>query len=626
MLEDKVNVIERSSDCQPAFAVLASPGKMGAVVMSEMSGNGAFSVWYIGTEHGRLTAELASELPGEARIGATEVSLDALADLVEDDLLDLYRQVEGQVADRLAWDVSLAADLSPYAGTLQLNVARYLLMEHILGGGGRHVFLIEDESAGRALAQTAMANGYDVQWRGAPTRPGGLVDAVRARASALRTLWRHKRAALTFRRRSPVRWATLRDCDVLVLDWTNSTTFPVSVPVERIGVLERMPQILRGAGLNVGYIANPLYWIDGFAGIVKNSAEAHDPVVVLDECLSLLAALRGAWKTWRMCATLDPSVLCAGRDISALVAHENSQDVGRPQPTRAYAYVEIAKTLVKHGVQPKAIVYPFENQGWERALITGVRRYLPDCTLVAYQHCPFSTRMISFFPAKADLAGPIPDKLVVMGDYYADQFAQHGFPQERTVVGGSLRFERQLSHGRKNIERVRDAQRDKVVLCCTSIEYAESVDLIRKAAQAVQGLKGCRVTVNFHPRVDRHFIDMIRSVVDSMGEEERVVVSLSTQPANELFPKAEVVLYNNSGAVFDGLLAGLPAIHVAVEGQLNYDKLPAPLSQNVVTADELHAALNEILNTPQTGDVGVLVDSCIAPVDEDAIVRAVKGI
>lgn len=609
-----------SNDALVAFVCL-DDGLVDA--LNTMSRGGAFRVWYLGDNLGRQQ-DIQRVLPPAGEMGRCDVTLDQMADDLEECLLTLRDQADLSESQQLCWDVSITSDLSPYNGALQLNAARYFWIERILNSAGRHLFVFEDGETGLAFRRTAEINGLQVEWLGGAYGHSTMMSGLRARASVLKTVWKHQRTMKALRRGADARWDALKECDVLVLDWAGTKTFSPSRPSETSAVLEKMPHVLRESGLKVGFIANPLYWLDPFSDIASNTHDAFDPVVLLDECLPLTTLLYGAWNTWMFSRGHRPAVTCKGRDISPLLHHELQQDICRTQPSRSYAYTAIARTLAQKGVKPKAIVYPFENQGWERALVLGARQHLPDCRMIAYQHCPFSMRMISFFPSRSDRPECRPDQLIVMGSYYADQFEKRGFPKDRLSIGGSLRFENLLSSTTKSAHK-ESGRWSSTVICCTSIEYSESADLVLKTMQAVRSMDDVGVIVNFHPRVNDESVSLLQQDVAAFDSDWERYVSFSEETATDLFPKVDVVLYNSSGAVFDAVISGLPAVHVAVEGRLNYNKLSGDISFDTETVEDLHRVLKEVLSMPRQERGAASVENYIAPVNEDAIVGAVRG-
>jgi len=593
-----------------------------ADALSVLSGGGAFTVWAMGGD-AKVCLDMCGKLPSAASLGQLGTCLDDAADRVAHDLLDLDQKVLTDEKDRLAWSASLIGDRSPYAGDLQLNTARYLVVNDIIRAGGRHLFFVESEIVASALVKTARDNGLPVTWQGKAVKQPLRVDVLRARASALKAHWRRMGVMRKRRADHPVPWAQLAACDVVLVDWAGSQTFSPDGATVRTGNLVRMADILRHAGLKVGFIANPLSWTQPFESIADNVVEALDPVVMIEECRSIGSVMRGAWATWRLIRRLKKSQFHAvGHDLSALFNLECVKDNIRPQSTLAYSLVDVAMTLARNGVKPRAIVYPFENQGWERALMQGVRRHLPDTRLLGYQHAPFAARYIGFFPPQSDIAaGRLPDQLVVMGPRFEELFQAFGWPQERLTLGGSLRFEPALENP-PPLARCAN----KTVLAATSIEFGEALDLVVKAGSAVCAIADARLVVNFHPVVTQAFRDEVRDgLVLAVGEEALSRVEFSTARAADLINRADVLLYNSSGAVFDACFAGVPVVHVPVDGCMSYDKVPDMVSRRVAGGADLQNVLTEILDAPHDVVADMNVGGVIAPINENNIVAAVRG-
>lgn len=591
-------------------------------VLDRMAGGGPFTVWALGGD-AKLGLELIGKISGNVPLGAIGTRLDVAADRVEQTLLNLDRQVLVNEVDRLAWSASLIGDCCLYANDFQLNTARYLMMDEIVRAGGRHLFFVESDIVAQAFAKTAKVNSLVMTLHGGRVKSSLWVKMLRARASALKS---HLKQAVTLkklRRFCPTPWAKLAECDVILFDWAGSHTFNANGETAHAWNLARMPEVLRGAGLKVGFIAHPLSWTQPYEAIAANVVAAYDPVVLTDECRDVGSILRGAWATWRMGRRLRNAKFQAeGRDLSALFDLELIRDNIRPQSTLAYSLVDVAKKLAEHGVHPKAIVYPFENQGWERALVEGVRHHLPHTRMVAYQHAPFPTRNIGFFSSHSDIqAGRMADRLVVMGPHYLQLFRNYGWPDDRLVLGGSLRFESALKNPPPPVQGG-----GKTVLAATSIEFAEALDLVVKAGLAVAGIVDAHLVVNFHPVVDKSFRDAVRDgLLKALGVEGLQKVTFSTARAADLMNDAGVLLYNNSGAVFDACFAGVPTVYVTIDGRLSYDKAPDGTSRHVMGGNDLQNLLNSIFSSSSDCIPDMTVGGVVGAVDEAAINAAVIG-
>ena len=110
-----------------------------------------YSVWRFGRDI-TINQKIKSELPDGIKVGEISALLNQCADKVEDSLLNLDAQVIPGIKDQLAWESSLLADRSPWAGDLHLNSARYLVLDIIIARGGHHIFFIDDVVDAFALA------------------------------------------------------------------------------------------------------------------------------------------------------------------------------------------------------------------------------------------------------------------------------------------------------------------------------------------------------------------------------------------------------------------------------------------------------------------------------------------
>lgn len=601
---------------------IATLGQDHKIVLESMKKDGPFCVWEFGSNV-QLSLEMQKGLPANAIYGELSDRLDLIADGIARPLLDLDEQVLSGEEDRLSWSASIIGDRSSYSGDLQLNATRYLVIHDIICDGGRHLFFVDNDEIRQAFEQTAVKNKLHILYQKKPTSSitQGL-NTLRARLSALKTQWAQSRIIKRKRLKRPPPWEELAKCDVIILDWASAGCFNSDSYTQSFGNVARMPNILRDAGMKVGFIANPLSWIEPYEGIAETVAKASDPVVMLDECRGLVSVIKAAWATWRMNCRLKSVFHIIGLNLSPVFELERRMDKGRTQSVLAYTYSEIARTLVMKGVKPKAIIFPFENHGWERALLAGARRHLSQTRMIAYQHAPFAARHIGFFPSQSDLnSGRTVDKLIVMGKRFEDLFTRFGWSAEKLALGGSLRFENSdiiISNRKRKTE--------KVLLIATSIGLSEALDLVVKAATVIRTNQDWRLVVNFHPIVDDDFRQTVSEALEVlMGETGMGRAVLSNEKVSNLISEADVLLYNNSGAVFDAFFAGVPAVHVAIDGNLSYDKVPDGAAVRVRNVAELESVLTRIVSCEQNQKPDRTVGGCISkPVDE-VIVKAVIG-
>gem|GEM_PF-3385819 len=579
-----------------------------------------YSVWYLGDSfEQRMTTQ--NSAPKNATFQFLGSRLDDAADTLEGSLLNLDAQVFRNNKDHLAWICSLVANGGPYPQNLQASAAMFKVIFDIVQDGGRHIFVVNDNALGAAIAETGNLNGLTLTWLGPVTSCCGGGNGLRARASVIKT-WVFYTIALKFVRRiHPVNWAGLRDCDVLIVDWVNAKSLSPDGHTGNTWNLARMASLLRDAGLRVGFVANPLIWLDSPQGIVQNVAASYDPAILCTEHKTLFGTLRGCWETWRMSRNLNPSFVVGEQDFSPLLRQLFSLDLNSASVTMAHGYYGIAEYLAKHGVKPKSIVYTFENQGWERAMIKGFRKHLPETRIVGYQHAPYAKRYLSFYLSDMDLScDNSPDEIIFMGQAYKELFSAHGFPESKSCMGGSLRFENVLSNSRSKI----CTNQKKTILCSTPSDYPDTYDLILKSIMATKDMPDVRLIVNFHPSIQGPFKSWLVRDLEKVLGKSVVHIEFSFKSALDLLPHADVMLYNSSGTIFEAVLSMVPAICVVADGKVSLNKAPGAELFTVFDPEDLHNALKAILFGDDPLQIAADISSFIAPVDTDTIIYAVS--
>ncbi|NVK18584.1 MAG: hypothetical protein HWE30_07820 [Methylocystaceae bacterium] len=565
---------------------------------------------------------LQTSLPTGVKIGDVSHFIDPIADEIEPDLLNIDQKLSIRSQDRLSWISSLLADRSPFVSDLQLNIALYFALIRSFDHEKKQFIYIEDPRTATAFKDCFQANGYNCSIVNSHDNQGrGLLQALRARASAIKTYLIERKTTKCHRRLSSGDvWARLRQCDVLILDWAGKDSFNRNEPTNRSWNLERMAGLLRGHGHRVGFIAHPLSWVQNYEDISKNVTQAHDPVVLLNECRSFISVLKGCFFSWCLNRSLDSVLSLKGENITALFDLERSRDMIKPQSSLFYSYADIARNLAKRRIRPKAVVYTYENQGWERALLWGMKKHLPETRMIGYQHAPFPRRFLGVFsPRSAVELNELPHHFIVMGQEYHKWYCETGMPDNLMSVGGSLRFE-------KNQGVVKDWAngRKKRVLVCPTLVFEQALDMSIKAARAILKLDGIDLIINFHSVVEDQFRQDIQHHVEAVLGDAAHRVAFSTDKAVDLFDQASVLLYNTSGVVFDAVMAGMPTICVSVDGELNLDKLPSGFGRKVYSETELCDAINEIFQKDWSSpEPDKAVGDCIAPVNEEKIVKAI---
>src|SRR5262245_1406475 len=493
---------------------------------------GPFTVCYLAGSFARY-ARLREALPAGWSMPVPGPALNAAASRLRDAVINLDAQARPATLNRLAWDATLLAERGPLTSTLMLNLARLVVFVECVGRPGQHLVVVEDYEFGRLLLREAVRRGWDAGW----LRPGTALDlrqraiagreslargldGARRRASAVRRFLTHKAQLAWWRRRRPQRLDELRRADVLLVVWGRADTFPPGDLLTKEFNFGRLPDRLRESGLLIGYLAYPLTYVAPFRAIVANSVAAREPVALIEDFIpwwAIIGAVLTGLRLPRQVGRLE----VLGIDATEVLRLEARRDRRLSVSVEATLLAHVGKGLARAGIRPKALLHLYEAQPWEKMLAHGVRGHLPSTRIVGVQHAPFARNYLSFFPSRETLkVGVFPDLLLTAGEAYAQWFQEAGLAPDRIGVVGAVRYETTARE---------PTPRGRAVLCCTSIEVDEAIELATKAATAVQGLD-VPLIINFHPVTDEAFRDRVRNAVGNASDN----IVFSPKPMREL--------------------------------------------------------------------------------------------
>src|SRR5262249_505257 len=130
-----------------------------------------------------------------------------------------------------------------------------------------------------------------------------------------------------------------------------------------------------------------------------------------------------------------------GVDVTPLIRWARGREAVSTRLVSASMYHGLARGLRRLRVAPRAVLYTYENQPWEKLMLAGFRRALPSTILIGVQHAPFAEQYLGAHPSRRQWHdGTTPDLLVTIGEEFRDRLIARGAPPERIVVGGALRY------------------------------------------------------------------------------------------------------------------------------------------------------------------------------------------
>lgn len=529
--------------------------------------------------------------------------IDEIAERITDQLSNFDQQLWPRRWRRL-WLASDLGELNPIISDFVLDccLALIVLSE---ATHGHLVVSCSDYWRMRALYRVLRRNGIAANL--APEPAGLAKHWLRVAADYLRRgvaqlqgtrqlqqlLGRVRASAAT----GPHPFARLRGCDVILFDWANGANSRPGSTVPDSAFFGRLPTMLKDLGWRPGLIGLPLHWSMPIDRILDNIRQASFPAAVIQDG----QRQRWLWLYWLVSPLfrllVSRRLMIEEKDLSGIVDRYLAQELGRTRLLTAIMCDSVGPTLRRQGAEPRVFILPYENQPWERVLIAGLRRSHPSARIVGIQHSPLARLYLSARPGSNAFARrEVPDWIGVSGQAMRDLFVSFGFPPDRVVPIGAFRFEKLLEkYAGTTLSRSRTVDMGisgRLLIACP-MDIEQSIELIEKCAQALQGLPDWRGVINYHPLWGETFDQMVRPRIAHLlaGMPEQTVIS--TRPAEELFSQSDVVAYNGSGVGFEALIAGLPAIFVCSDYRINLNKLPDTLSVRAETAGQLRQILSD---------------------------------
>ncbi len=263
---------------------------------------------------------------------------------------------------------------------------------------------------------------------------------------------------------------------------------------------------------------------------------------------------------------------------------------GKPAIDAAF-FSHLAKSAALKS-RSTCLLYPFENQPWEMAVIAAWR--LRKTRTVGFQHSAVGALNLNHYYDRQNYlddsidAPLIPDKLAFSSDHTRQRYLADGAPANRLVNVESVRYTH-LSDT-SNIAVTPSPEALLVVLTYDVLEANEGLRMLEEALQRFQYLTFTEIVVKPHPQ--------LRSGVSLRELQVEVRCTLSHQPLQELLERTKVgVCIGYSSAQIEMIYRGIPTICCKPKNVLNRD--PMFGYPDVNYASSAHELL-EFLQYPKT--------------------------
>jgi len=280
-------------------------------------------------------------------------------------------------------------------------------------------------------------------------------------------------------------------------------------------------------------------------------------------------------------------------DINDLI----SEDLKRDQIDHRIAcdtllFSKIFKRLKQENIRIDRLIYPFENLAREKLLCITMRKIYPYCNLLGYQHSTISLFLLSHFFSKkeADII-PLPDKIITNGRYYKNLLLESGYPAEKVIEGGAIRYSRILERGSNRKETKKTN-----ILITTSVGLEESAEIIIKSVKALRDEKEYKVIIKCHPFMP--FKRITQNLELTLPDQ----FVISKERFTDLLFNSSVLLYSDSTTSLEAIAMGIPVIYVESDLMLIADKLDfnEKLKFTAKTPEEINGYVKKAISMNET--------------------------
>jgi len=283
-------------------------------------------------------------------------------------------------------------------------------------------------------------------------------------------------------------------------------------------------------------------------------------------------------------------------DVSEIIDDDFRNDWQGTRTALSLLLYEVVKRWKNARIPIDTFIYPYENHVWEKAYCIALRRFYPSTKIVGYQHATVPKMLLNHFFSKDELPIlPFPDKVITSGKYFERLFKESGFPPEKVICGGAIRYAGLVNRGKKS-SRKKDTSSKPVILVTPSIDKNEAVELVWKVLQAFGQTDKYKIILKFHP------VMPYTNITRALGLLPKHFI-ISDKPVSDLLKKADILLYTYSATSIESLSLGVPVLHVGSEFMidLNTSDFPPGIRRSAKSKDDILKMTEEILKTDGKG-------------------------
>jgi len=287
-------------------------------------------------------------------------------------------------------------------------------------------------------------------------------------------------------------------------------------------------------------------------------------------------------------------------EITRMVLDEFEQFMIAPEIIMSLGIMEATKEFLENN-KPGCLIFRAEFQPHERGLLYAAHG---RCLTIGFQHQAIARNHLQYFFLPEELAAmPLPDKILVAGEYPREVLIKGGFPADKVTVCGPVRYAELVKQvrNRKSKGELRAkfglSDAGHIFLIAAPVVKSDAINfgvLLGRAAQ--RNLKGAIFLVKSHPITK--YDDLIKSIVKELAPELDLRFLPDCIDLNEYLVLADALILTGSTVGIEAICLGI--VPILLENYHSFSLNPLLEIEDsylkVTDPNQLNTALEMIVN------------------------------
>ncbi len=271
-----------------------------------------------------------------------------------------------------------------------------------------------------------------------------------------------------------------------------------------------------------------------------------------------------------------------GINMELLIQHDQYLEKHHHRNAEAFLFYALVKRWKESDVKIERIIMPHEGHTWARAMIIGIKKYMPTTKIIGYQHTSIGETQLNYLISQNEISiVPIPDITVSSGPKAYQILSESGYSQSQIKLGGALRYSDALARAKSSVSN-HSNRPINTILIATSIYPSEAAELLIKSINTFSTNQ--EITMIYKPHPALKFKRILEEAnINALPSN----LKTTEQSLLELLPNVTALLYTSSSSCAEGLATNTPLIHLVSEYGLDEDPLAfIPTARIPVSTEE----------------------------------------